>query len=179
MRAIGKLLPRSAACPLKLLNFCKISFIILTMTQPSGFGKSKTTPAKVVTEGAKKREMASKEYDQMKDKGLPEYEIYVRIRNNKQWFPVGGIAVKRSSQVNQAIFANEESLLQGAFRIYPILKRNKSNLEYGYRSKEIKDDPIKLAEQPVANIPNVLSALVSNARESLAEVFQKKKKKKP
>ncbi|NJM47844.1 MAG: hypothetical protein HC860_18115 [Alkalinema sp. RU_4_3] len=149
------------------------------MTQPSGFGKTKTTPPKVVTEATKKREMAAKEYDQMKDKGLPEYEIYVRIRNSKQWFPVGAIAVKRSSQVNQAIFANEESLLQGAFRIYPVLKRNKSNLEYGYRSKDIKDDPIKLAEQPVANIPNVLNALVSNARESLAEVFQKKKKKKP
>jgi hypothetical protein len=148
------------------------------MTQPSGFGKTKTTPAKVLSEGTKKREMASKEYDQMKEKGLPEYEIYVRIRNNKQWFPVGAIAVKRSSQVNQAIFANEESLLQGAFRIYPVLKRNKTSLEYGYRAKSIKDDPIRLAEQPVASVPNLLNALVSNARESLAELFQKKNKKK-
>jgi Family of unknown function (DUF6523) len=179
MRAIGKLLPWGAAQHLKMLGFYKTRLRIPTMTQPSGFGKTKTTPPKVVTEATKKREMASKEYDQMKDKGLPEYEIYVRIRNSKQWFPVGAIAVKRSSQVNQAIFANEESLLQGAFRIYPILKRNKSNLEYGYRSKELKDEPIKLAEQPVANIPNVLNALVSNARESLADVFQKKKKKKP
>jgi hypothetical protein len=146
------------------------------MTQPPGFGKSKTTPSKVVTESTKKRERAAKEYDQMKDKNLPEYEIYIRIKNNKQWFPVGAIAVKRSSQVNNALYANEEALLQGGFRIFPILKRNKMNLEYGYRLKEHKDEPITLAAPPVNSIPNIMQALISNARESLAELFQRKKK---
>lgn len=117
------------------------------MATPSGFGKAKPQP-KQPTKGAKKRVEASQLYDQFKNDGTPEFEIYIRIQGKKNWFPVGAIAVKRTSQIHAAIFDNEEELQKGAFRIFPILKKNQGQLEYGYRLKEFKDDPIELAVQP-------------------------------
>jgi Family of unknown function (DUF6523) len=81
----------------------------------------------------------------MKSGGLPDFEIYIRIQGKKNWYPVGVIAVKRSNQINQAIEANRQELLQGAFRLYPVLRKNQQQLEYGYRLKEYRDEPIQLA----------------------------------
>jgi Family of unknown function (DUF6523) len=62
--------------------------------------------------------------------------------------PVGAIAVKRSALINQAIFGSLDDLLKGAFRLYPVLRKHQHQLEYGYRLKEYKDEPIQLAVPP-------------------------------
>lgn len=112
------------------------------MSEPKGFGKK---PEKKVSKRTKERTKASKQYDKMKTDGLPEYEVYMRARGTKQWFPVGAIAVRRSSQISRAIYHSEADLLQGAFRAFPVLKKSKDNLEYGYRLKGEKDDDIETA----------------------------------
>ncbi|MEL6351689.1 MAG: HHL1-like protein [Cyanobacteria bacterium J06627_28] len=118
------------------------------MAEPVGFGKK--TPKKPKSERTKKRETASKQYDKMKTDGLPEYEVYMRAVGSKQWFPVGAIAVRRSTQISRAIYHSEADLLQGAYRAFPVLKKNQGNLEYGYRLKGEKDDDIELAKKPLA-----------------------------
>jgi hypothetical protein len=139
------------------------------MTNSTGFGK-KVHKEKKVTEGAKQRSQTSEQFEKFKSSGSPEFEIYIRVKNQKQWFPVGAIAVKRSNQVNAAIYANEEELCKGAFRIFPVLKKNQGNLEYGYRLKEFKDEPIQLAERPALKLPNVLQQAASK----LGGLFQRK-----
>ncbi|MEN9245387.1 MAG: DUF6523 family protein [Thermostichales cyanobacterium SRBZ-1_bins_19] len=64
--------------------------------------------------------------------------------------PVGEMAVKRSSQISQAIFANEAELLKGALRLYPKLSKIKDRLEYGYKLKDplYEDEPIQVAVRP-------------------------------
>ena len=111
--------------------------------EPQGFGQKK--PKKPKSERTQKREKASKQYDKMKTDGLPEYEVYVRGEGTKQWYPIGAIAVRRSSQISRAIYHSEADLLQGAFRAFPVLKKYKDNLEYGYRLKGEKDDDIETA----------------------------------
>merc|ERR1711918_144606 len=68
-----------------------------------------------------------------------------------KWYPVGGLAVPRSSSIDvalsMAIFQNEDDLLKGAFRSYPFLKDSKHRFEYGYRLKEFADDPVKIADK--------------------------------
>lgn len=146
------------------------------MTQPAGFGKSKTSPKKVPSKGAAQRNAAAKQYDEMKSSGMPEYEIYIRVVGKNQWMPVGAIAVKRSSQVHDAIYANEKALLEGAFYRLPALKKNQANLEfeYGYRLKEYKDDPIELAVRPAPKIGNAVKHLVDDVGGALSKLFQKK-----
>lgn len=111
--------------------------------EPQGFGQK--TPKKPKSERTQKREKASKQYDKMKTDGLPEYEVYVRGEGTKQWYPIGAIAVRRSSQISRAIYHSEKDLLQGAFRAFPVLKKYRENLEYGYRLKGEKDDDIEMA----------------------------------
>ncbi|MGJ3248463.1 MAG: HHL1-like protein [Elainellaceae cyanobacterium] len=110
-----------------------------------GFGK--TQPAK--SSKSAKRTKAAQQYDQMRADGTPDFEVYIRIQGKTQWYPVGAIAVKRSSQMNRAIFGSQDELLKGAFRLYPVLRKHQQNLEYGYRLKEFKDDPIHLAVPPI------------------------------
>ncbi|MGB3299436.1 MAG: HHL1-like protein [Phormidesmis sp.] len=111
--------------------------------EPQGFGQK--TPKKPKSVRTKQREKASKQYDKMKTDGLPEYEVYVRGEDTKQWYPIGAIAVRRSSQISRAIYHSEADLLQGAFRAFPVLKKYKDSLEYGYRLKGEKDDDIEPA----------------------------------
>merc|ERR1712094_51229 len=88
-----------------------------------------------------------------------------------KWYPVGGLAVPRSSSediaLSLAIFNNEEDLLKGAYRAYPFLKKvteGGTPLEYGYRLKEFPDEEPKLAnrdakeqsENPIMNWFNAL-----------------------
>ena len=127
------------------VNLCK-QVSVNSMSAPVGFGTK--TPKKPKSERTKKREKASKQYDKMKTDGLPEYEVYARIEGSKQWYPIGAIAVRRSSQISRAIYHSEQDLLQGAFRAFPVLKKKKSTLEYGYRLKGEKDDDIELAKKP-------------------------------
>jgi Family of unknown function (DUF6523) len=116
------------------------------MTDTRGFGAAKPQPK--VSKRSQERTSAAKQLDKMRSDGLPEYEVYIRIQGKKQWYPVGALAVQRSSQINHAIYDSQAQLLQGAFRLFPILKKNQTQLEYGYRLKEYKDEPIQLAEPP-------------------------------
>ncbi|MEM9535526.1 MAG: HHL1-like protein [Cyanobacteria bacterium P01_A01_bin.3] len=120
------------------------------MASAQGFGPPK--PKKTVSKGAKQRKAAAAKYETMQDEGLPEFNIYVRDRNKpKNWFPIGSVAVKRSSAIDAAIYQNETELLKGAFRLFPRLAKSRESLEYGHRLKDelYADEPITVAKPPV------------------------------
>jgi hypothetical protein len=94
-----------------------------------------------------KHQAASGKYDEMKGKGLPEFNVFVRIKG-KEWVPAGSMAVERSNQISRAIFQQEKELLQGVFRLYPKLRKFENELEYGYRLKEFGDEEITIALTP-------------------------------
>jgi Family of unknown function (DUF6523) len=129
------------------------------MATPLGFGESKPQPK--VSKRAEKRAEASKQLDKMRADGLPEYEVYIRVEGKKAWFPVGAIAVKRSTQINQAIWDSQQDLLQGAFRLFPVLKKNRNQLEFGYRLKEYKDEPIQLVVEPKSSAMGALQSVTN------------------
>lgn len=131
------------------------------MSNPTGFGKAPAQPK--VSKRSKERATAAKYYEKMKTDGTPDFEIYIRIQGKKQWYPVGVVAVKRSSQINQAIFDSQKELLQGAFRLYPVLRKNQHQLEYGYRLKEFKDEPIQLAILPQSSSKGLQAAFAQIA----------------
>ena len=137
----------------------------------TGFGKVKPKPK--VSERTKRRQEASNEMDKRRASGDPEFEVHIRIKDKKQWYPVGVIAVKRSSDIARAIFASEEDLLQGAFRIYPILRKNKTNLEYGYRVKAFKDEPITVAVPPKPGISGGVQAIANGLKNSVSGLFKR------
>lgn len=122
-----------------------------------GFGPPKPAPKakKVVKKsaGAVQRDKAAQDFDSLKAGGSPEYMVLIREAPEGgepgKWYPVGGIAVPRSSSedvaLSLAIFNNEDDLLKGAFRSFPFLKKSTTKFEYGYRLKEFEDDPVKLA----------------------------------
>lgn len=144
------------------------------MTSNLGFGKDKPQPK--VSQRSTERAKAAQKFDSLKTDGVPEFEIYIRIRDKKQWFPVGAIAVKRSTQINQAIFANQNELLEGAFRLFPILRKSQAQLEYGYRCKDFKDEPIQLAVQPepgVAGVANSIQAAVGQLGDRISTLFKR------
>lgn len=136
----------------------------------TGFGKP--VPKRKPSEQSKRRQQASKEMDKRRSSGDPEFEVHIRIQGKKQWYPVGVIAVKRSAQIDRAIFASEEDLLQGAFRIYPILRKNRTNLEYGYRLKEFKDEPITVAKPPKLS-PEGVQGMVNNVKDRVTGLFKR------
>ncbi|MBD2096199.1 hypothetical protein H6F90_13735 [Trichocoleus sp. FACHB-591] len=137
-----------------------------------GFGKAET-PKKSVSKKAVKRTEASKQYDKMKTDGVPEFNIYMRIQNKKQWYPVGSIAVKRSSQINMAIYDSEKDLREGAFRLFPILRKNQANLEYGYRLKEFSDEPIQIAVKPEQAVANAFQSAIANVKDRFTSLFKR------
>jgi hypothetical protein len=142
------------------------------MVESRGFAKVKPQPK--VSEGAKKRAAASKQYDEMQSDGTPEYEIYMRLKGNKNWVPVGKIAVKRSMMINYAIFANEEALLDGACRQFPYLRKQLTNLDYGYRLRSEPNDEIQLAVKPNLPTPNAITGAIAGAAQKLTGLFKQK-----
>jgi len=141
------------------------------MTTNPGFGKSQ--PQAKVSKRSNERAKAAKEYDKMKAGGTPDFEIYIRIQGKKNWYPVGVIAVKRSSQINQAIFGSQEDLLGGALRLYPTLRKNKHQLEYGYRLKEFKDEPIQVAVPPQASGNGVFQTAISQVKDRFTSILKR------
>lgn len=141
------------------------------MTTHSGFGKQ-SSQSKVSKRAAKRAE-AAKQYEQMTADGTPDYEIYIRIQGKKNWYPVGVIAVKRSSQINQAIFGSKDELLQGAVRLYPFLRKYQQNLEYGYRLKAFKDEPVQLATPPQSNRQAGLQTMIAQLRERATALLKR------
>jgi hypothetical protein len=47
-------------------------------------------------------------------------------------------------------------------------------LEYGYRLKEFKDEPIVVATRPQATPGNLIQSTVSQVKERFSSVFQRK-----
>ena len=142
------------------------------MTTQLGFGKvqPKQQQAK---KNKVKRAAASRKYDEMQKSGFPEFNIYVRIKGEKTWLPAGSMAVNRSSQINQALFEQEEELLKGVFRLFPKLRTHQSELEYGHRLKEYKDEPIVVATPSQAKPGNLIQSTVRQVKEGLSSVFQR------
>lgn len=136
------------------------------MTSSSGFGRPKQ--AKKASKNAAKRSAAAQQYDQMKAEGLPEFNVFVRVKDKNSWFPIGSLAVNRSNQISRAIYQQEAELLQGAFRLFPVLRKSQNNLEYGYRLKEFPDEPIQLAVRPEARSGNIFQNLVTQVQQGLA-----------
>merc|ERR1719478_182670 len=122
-----------------------------------GFGAPKPAPKKAAPKpksaGAVARDKAASDLEKLKATGAPEYMVLIRecpeAGEPSRWYPVGGLAVPRSSSIDVAlslaIFNNEDDLLKGAFRSYPFLKKSTEKFEYGYRLKEFADDPVKIA----------------------------------
>ncbi|NEQ29815.1 MAG: hypothetical protein F6K04_02240 [Leptolyngbya sp. SIO4C5] len=137
------------------------------MSTQLGFGPPK--PPKKTSKGATQRAKAAKQYEQLQADGTPDYEVYIRIQGKNTWYPVGAIATKSSRQINKAIFSSQADLLQGAFRLYPVLRKNKDHLEYGYRLKEFKDEPIQLATQPGGQVSSAIAAV----GQRLTSLFQR------
>ena len=116
--------------------------------QAKGFGKptakeekEKAKAEKPKSAVAAKRDKAAETFEKLKAGGAPEYMVLIRTVDStsqpSKWYPVGGIAVPRSSSEDQAlslaIFNNEDELLKGAFRSYPFLRNTNDKFEYGYR----------------------------------------------
>ena len=143
------------------------------MTTQIGFGN--VQPKKQAAKKNKaKRAAASQQYDEMKKSGMPEFNIFVRVEGQKNWFPVGSMTVNRSNQINKAVFDQQEELLKGAFRLFPKLRKNQNRLEYGYRLKEFTDEPIQLAIRPKATTPNLLQSTVSSVKERISSLLNRR-----
>ena len=112
-----------------------------------GFGKQ-TTPAKrEMSEGAQKRSAESSKYDEISSEGGQEYSVFLRQfgSDDSTWLPCGAIAVPRGAQVSDAIFANEADLKKSIVRVYPKLKGDEDEFEFGFNLKVYPDDPVEVA----------------------------------
>ncbi|HEY9904786.1 MAG TPA: HHL1-like protein [Candidatus Sericytochromatia bacterium] len=142
------------------------------MTTQIGFGK--VQPKKQTAKKNKaKRAEASKQYNEMKKSGLPEFNIYVRIQGEKNWFPAGSMTVNRSNQINQAMFEQEEELLKGVFRLFPKLRKHQTQLEYGHRLKEFNDEPITVAVRPEATGGSLMQAAIATVKERFSALVKR------
>lgn len=144
------------------------------MSSPKGFGPPKEEqPQKKKSKRAKERERAAKQFDKMKEQGGLEYQVFVRIIGKPNWVPMGAITVKQSRFISRAIYANEKPLLEAAFRIAPMLKRYQDKLEYGYRLKTEKKDPIELAIKP-GGVGALGKGISQGLSKTLGGLFKKK-----
>ncbi|BBC24238.1 HHL1-like protein [Pseudanabaena sp. ABRG5-3] len=140
-------------------------------TKATGFASGSGAPKKK-KKAPNKRELAANKYDEMKDKGLPEFNIFVRIKG-KEWVPAGSMAVERSNLISRAIFQQEAELLKGAIRLYPVLRKFKDDLEYGYRLKEFPDEEITVAVLPDPTIGDKVKYAFTKAKEYFNSVTKK------
>jgi hypothetical protein len=136
-----------------------------------GFGK--VQPQKQTAKANKaKRAVASQKYDEMKQSGLPEFNIYVRIQGQGKWLPAGSMTVNRSNLINQALFQQEEELRKSVFRLFPQLRKHQEQLEYGYRLKEFNDEPIALATRPTAT-SNPIQSTITSVKERFSSLLKR------
>jgi hypothetical protein len=143
----------------------------MPVSKPSGFAQG-SGQSKKKKKAPNKREEAANKYDEMKGKGLPEFNIFIRIMG-KEWVPAGSMAVERSSEISRAIFQQEAELLKGAIRLYPILRQYKDNLEYGYRLKEFPDEQVTVAVLPEPTVGDKVKYAFTKAKEYFNSVIKK------
>ena len=135
----------------------------MSTTKATGFASGSQKKKK---KAPNKHQVAANKYDDMKDKGLPEFNVFIRIKG-KEWVPAGSMAVQRSNQISQAIFQQEAELLKGAIRLYPVLRNFKDNLEYGYRLKQFPDEEITVAVLPEPTIGDRVKYAFAKAKDCL------------
>ena len=127
-----------------------------------GFGKEQ--PKKEKSAGQVMWEDAQQNYEELRDSGVPEYNIFIREAGmgDDKWIPAGAMCVPRDEKVDGAIFANEEALTGSVIRMYPGLKTCQA-FEYGFNRKIFPDDPIRLARPPDNNdfVGNFLNQVLS------------------
>jgi hypothetical protein len=145
----------------------------MSTTKATGFASGSQKKKK---KAPNKHQVAANKYDEMKDKGLPEFNVFIRIKG-KEWVPAGSMAVQRSNQISQAIFQQEAELLKGAVRLYPVLRNFKDNLEYGYRLKQFPDEEITVAVLPEPTIGDRVKYAFTKAKEYLNSVTKKNERK--
>ena len=145
----------------------------MSTTKATGFASGSQKKKK---KAPNKHQVAANKYDEMKDKGLPEFNVFIRIKG-KEWVPAGSMAVQRSNQISQAIFQQEAELLKGAVRLYPVLRNFKDNLEYGYRLKQFPDEEITVAVLPEPTIGDRVKYAFTKAKEYLNSVTKKDDRK--
>lgn len=145
----------------------------MSTTKATGFASGSQKKKK---KAPNKHQVAANKYDEMKGKGLPEFNVFIRIKG-KEWVPAGSMAVQRSNQISQAIFQQEAELLKGAIRLYPVLRNFKDNLEYGYRLKEFPDEEITVAVLPEPTIGDRVKYAFTKAKEYLSNVTKKAESK--
>ena len=108
-----------------------------------GFGSDKFSEKKPKTAAKLEKERAASAYDAAKASGIPEYRVYVKVKGNEDWAPVGCVTVPRSESVSQSIYGNQEALVSAATAAYPGLKSQE--LEFGYNLAVFPDEPVKAA----------------------------------
>ena len=145
----------------------------MSTTKATGFASGSQKKKK---KAPNKHQVAANKYDEMKDTGLPEFNVFIRIKG-KEWVPAGSMAVQRSNQISQAIFQQEAELLKGAVRLYPVLRNFKDNLEYGYRLKQFPDEEITVAVLPEPTIGDRVKYAFTKAKEYLNSVTKKDERK--
>jgi hypothetical protein len=133
-----------------------------------GFGgetkAAKAAAAAAAAKAAKPKSAAALKRDEaaetLEKEGTPEYAVFARDfgGTDKDWKPVGSIACPRTDRPDDMIFTNEDALVSGLFKLYPAMKKEGENFEYGYRLKKFPDDEIRLAfkrtgksENPIMN----------------------------
>jgi hypothetical protein len=127
------------------------------MTTSTGFGK--VAPPKPKAEKNKaKRAVANQKYEEMKSSGLPEFNVYVRIKGKPNWVPAGSMTVDRSDKIALAIYQQEEELVKGVLRLYPKMRQYQGQLEYGYRLKQFNDEAIAVASPPQPTLGSAMQA---------------------
>lgn len=115
------------------------------MTKAKGFGNAPSPKPKT---NQTKRKAAAQKYDQMKEAGMPVFNIFVRLKQDSRWLPAGSLAVERSNQIDLAIFQQEEELKKGILRLYPKLTPHRDQFEYGHQLRQFADEEIRVAVRP-------------------------------
>jgi len=153
-----------------------------------GFGAK--PPPKKVSEIAKDRKRAAGKYEELKDGGSPEFNVFFRkvgatdedgaIKGG--WYPVGSLACPSSQEIGKAIYTTEDAFLQGAFRIHgkqvkkEFVKRDGGavgnwkdmkdcDIEYGWQFKGFEDEDVRVAERPEE--PSAVAGFFSKISEAV------------
>ncbi len=141
----------------------------LSVLAAKGFS-SEQPKKRVKSSGQVDREVKAAKYDEISKAGGQEYRIYVRKfgSDDKSWFPAGAIAVPRGAQVSDAIFSNEAGIKQSIVKMYPKLKGQEEEFEFGYNLKIYPDDPVEVAVKgskvssgPASSVVNWVTNLLS------------------
>ena len=151
-----------------------------------GFGKVEPKKAaapkkpKVKSAGQVRRDAAGDAFEELKASGSPEYMVLVREvpegQEPSKWYPVGGIAVPRSSSedvaLSIAIYNNEEDLLKGAVSAGPNESTADAELQAPSSRLHHPHLPSMLSSRSIARTPSsrprrTRSSTDSDSRSSL------------